>query len=105
MWGIHYLSNLLWAPVFFGQQRLRLGLVINYWLTLSLTLWMVLVGHFQPTAAWFLLPYLVWLIFATALNQAIVRLNPTKPGYNEAKFQAQLLKLRQRAALYADGKL
>lgn len=104
MWGIHYASNLIWAPIFFGLQRLRLGLVINYWLTTSLFLWMVLIGHFYPTAGLLLVPYLCWLLFATVLNQAVTRLNPTVKGYNEAMFQNGLLKLRQQAARFADGK-
>jgi tryptophan-rich sensory protein len=31
----------------------------------------------RPVAAWLLLPYLTWLIFAATLNGAIVALNPT----------------------------
>mgnify|MGYP005858646221 CR=1 FL=1 len=104
MWGIHLLSNLIWAPVFFGLQRLRMGLFINYWLTTSLFLWMVMVGHFQPLAGLLLIPYLCWLLFATILNQEVSRRNPTIKGYNEAMFQSDLLKLRQKAALFADGK-
>jgi len=104
MWGAHLLSNLIWAPVFFGMKRLRMGLFINYWLTTSLFLWMVMVGHFQPPAGLLLIPYLCWLIFATILNQEVSRRNPTIKGYNEAMFQSDLLKLRQKAALFADGK-
>ena len=104
LWSIHYLSNLLWAPVFFGMKRLRMGLWINYWLTASLLFWMVLVGHFYPLAGALLVPYLAWLVFATILNRDIVRRNPTIQGYNEAMFQADLLQLRQDAARYADGK-
>ena len=104
MWSAHFLSNLIWAPVFFGMKRLRLGLFINYWLTASLFLWIVMVGHFQPPAGLLLIPYLCWLIFATVLNREVSRRNPTIKGYNEAMFQADLLKLRQKAALFADGK-
>ena len=55
MWSVHYLSNLIWAPIFFGMQRLRLGFYINCWLTISLFLWMVLLGHFHPFSAALLL--------------------------------------------------
>jgi benzodiazapine receptor len=104
MWSVHFLSNLSWAPVFFGMQRLRLALFINVWLITSLLLWMGLVGHFLPSAALLLVPYLGWLGFATILNLAIVQRNPTVKGYNEARFQADLLKMRRKAARYADGK-
>lgn len=103
MWGVHFLSNIAWAPVFFGMQRLRLGLFLNYWLTISLFFWIVLVGHIQPMAGLVLAPYLCWLVFATCLNLSVVRRNPTKNGYNEARFQADLLKLRVKAARYANG--
>lgn len=104
LWGVHYFSNLIWAPIFFGMKRLRMGLFVNYWLTASLSLWMGMVGHFQPSAALLLIPYLCWLILATALNQAVTRRNPTTHGYNEAMFQSDLLKLRQKAAHFAAGK-
>jgi len=103
IWGAHLSSNLIWAPVFFGMKRLRMGLFINYWLTTSLILWMVTVSHFQPSAGLLLIPYLCWLIFATILNQEVSRRNPTIKGYNEAMLQSDLLKLRQKAALFADG--
>ena len=41
-------------------------------------------------AAYLQLPYLVWLMYATKLNQAICRLNPMVGGVNEAMVQADL---------------
>jgi hypothetical protein len=48
-----------------------------------------------------LLPYLAWILFATFLNMTICKLNPTRNGYNEGMFQAQLQKLQENAAKYA----
>ena len=48
-----------------------------------------------------LVPYLCWLLFATWLNLAICRLNPTANGYNNAAWQAGLSKLQKRAASIA----
>mmetsp|Transcript_3852 Transcript_3852/g.10542 ORF Transcript_3852/g.10542 Transcript_3852/m.10542 type:complete len:288 (+) Transcript_3852:67-930(+) len=103
LWAVHYFSNLSWAPLFFGLKRLRAGLWVNGWLVVSLLVWMALIGHFLPAAAVLLTPYLVWVVFATFLNSAVCRLNPTKNGCNEARFQDDLIKLRQRAADYANG--
>lgn len=101
-WAVHMLLNLSWAPIFFGVQRLLLGLMIN------IAMWVTLVGiilpsfyFLNPVSAYLLLPYLLWLSFAVALNWSICRLNPTMEGYNNAKFQAQLTQLQRRAAEYS----
>ena len=44
----------------------------------------------DPIAAYLQVPYLLWLIYATKLNQAICKLNPTVGGINEARLQADL---------------
>jgi len=99
---LHFLShlciNLLWAPVFFGLQRLRLALYMNIALCASLA---VLMTQYRAAAgiwsAVLLCPYMLWLLFATALNLRICKLNPTKQGYNNARWQADLAKLQKRA--------
>ena len=102
LWLIHYfMLNLPWAPVFFGMKRLRLGLILNFLMMASLVVIIPLFYQNNPISGYLLLPYLVWLTFATVLNYAICRRNPTKNGYNEAMFQAGLLKLQNEAAVYA----
>jgi translocator protein len=102
LWMIHYfLLNLPWAPVFFGMKRLRLGMILNVLMMVSLIVTIPLFYQNNPISGLLLLPYLVWLTFATVLNNAICRRNPTKNGYNEAMFQAGLLKLQNEAAVYA----
>jgi translocator protein len=106
LWILHYAVNLCWAPAFFGAKRLRLGLWINY------VLLGTLVGGVIPmfassnlTSALLLVPYCLWLAYATALNQAICKLNPTdSDGYNDAKFHDGLIRLQQKAAKYAGVK-
>jgi len=68
--------NGLWSLFFFGQRNLALGLVDIglLWLALAATIaafWMV-----RPLAGALLIPYLMWVSFATALNYTIWRLNP-----------------------------
>ena len=55
----------------------------------------------DPLSGKLLLPYLVWLTFATALNWSICSRNPTEGGYNNAMFQSDLDRLQQQAAEYA----
>lgn len=95
----HFCVNIAWAPVFFGLQRLRLALFMNYALCASNA---VLIMQYKAAAglssALLLVPYMVWLLFATALNLRICKLNPTTQGYNNARWQADINKLQKRAA-------
>jgi translocator protein len=100
IWAVHYVLNILWAPVFFGYQRFRTAATINFALlaTLAVTVyqwWQV--GHY--TSCYLLLPYGLWLSYATALNVAICRRNPGP--YNTARFVTDLAQLQREAARYA----
>ena len=95
----HLVANVVWAPIFFGLQRLRLALYLNVALIASLA---VLILQYNAAAgaasALLLCPYMAWLLFATALNFRICALNPTSQAYNSAMLQADLAKLQARAA-------
>lgn len=101
LWVCHYLVNLSWAPVFFGRKRLRLGLALNFVLLASLGVIIPLFYQIDSPSGKLLLPYLAWLIFATALNASICKRNPTVDGYNNAMFQSDLASLQDQAASYA----
>ncbi len=90
LWAIHYSLNLLWAPAFFGLKYLRLGLVVNYLLLSTLGLTLSYFYRIDPLAAYLQIPYFLWLLYATRLNQSICKLNPTVGGTNEAMIQADL---------------
>lgn len=90
LWTLHYALNLIWAPVFFGFQYLRLGFIINILLVGSLGVILNVYQKIDPVAAYLQIPYMLWLIFATFLNLDICRLNPVVDGVNEAKLQAKL---------------
>lgn len=90
LWTLHYALNLLWAPLFFGCQCLRAGFLLNILLVASLLGILPLFHAIDPMAAYLQLPYLVWLMYATKLNQAICTLNPMVGGANEAMVQADL---------------
>jgi len=103
-WAFHYSINITWASIFFGLQRFRLGLIVNYVLVATLGMIVPLFYTIDKISALLLLPYTIWLLFATYLNVAICKLNPTdKDGYNDGMFHAQLQKLQENAAKYAFG--
>lgn len=67
--------NVLWSILFFGLKNPALALaeIIALWVTIFLT-----IKYFYPVsrlAAYLLIPYLLWVSFASILNLAIVLLN------------------------------
>jgi translocator protein len=76
IFAVQLILNATWSPVFFGLQRpdIALAVIIGLWLSIG-----AMIAAFRPhdrRAAWMLVPYLLWVSFATALNFAIMRLNP-----------------------------
>lgn len=67
--------NGLWSVLFFGLRNPTLALaeIIVLWLAIAFTL--VRFYRIQSTAAYLLLPYLLWVSFAGLLNGAIALLN------------------------------
>jgi benzodiazapine receptor len=68
--------NALWSYLFFGLKRPGLALldIIALWLAVLETFMAFWRSH--PTAGLLLLPYLLWVSFATYLNFQFWRLNP-----------------------------
>ena len=73
--GIQLFLNLLWTPVFFGLKSIVWGLVIIILLDIFviLTIWRFF-KVYKP-AGILLIPYLLWIIFATYLNIGYLVLN------------------------------
>lgn len=67
--------NALWSPAFFGAQSPTFGLVV------IIPLWVLILNcilQFRKVSNWasgLMVPYLLWVSFATALNGAIWWLN------------------------------
>jgi translocator protein len=75
VFAIQLLLNLLWSPIFFRLHQADIALVTIVVLTIFVAITILLFWSVRRSAAVLLLPYLAWLLFATALNFAIVRLN------------------------------
>lgn len=73
--AIQLALNSLWSFLFFGLRAPLFGLleIVVLWLFILLTL--LLFYRLSRPAAFLLLPYLVWVSFATALNYALFALN------------------------------
>jgi benzodiazapine receptor len=68
--------NAAWPPVFFALHQIRFALVTISLLALTIAAFIVTAWRVDRMAALLLVPYLVWVIYATALNAAIAVLNP-----------------------------
>lgn len=68
--------HFLWSPLFFKLKRPDLALVEVAFLWASLVALVIGVFPISPFAAALVVPYLLWVSFATWLNWQIVLLNP-----------------------------
>jgi tryptophan-rich sensory protein len=67
--------NTFWSLLFFRLERPDLALDEVGFLWLSILLLIVLLKRRSSKAAWLLVPYLLWVTFASVLNWKIVQLN------------------------------
>lgn len=80
LWLGQFALNLVWSPVFFGQHKTGLALLIAVALLGLAIATTFAFARVRRVAAWLMLPYLLWLSFAAVLNLGIVRLNPNADG-------------------------
>ena len=73
--AIQFALNLLWTPLFFGLQSPLLAVMDIALLWIAVIATMVAFHRVRPLAAWLLLPYLGWIMFAAVLNASIWLLN------------------------------
>jgi tryptophan-rich sensory protein len=77
IYALQLVLNAAWTPLFFGLHRPDLGFVDIVLVWLSIVATIVLFMPIHVGAALLLVPYLAWVTFATALNFAVWRLNPS----------------------------
>lgn len=75
VYGLQLALNALWSYLFFGLHRVDWALVdiLALWLAIALTV--LLFRRRDRLAGMLMLPYLLWVAYAAALNVAIWRLN------------------------------
>lgn len=67
--------NALWSWIFFGMELIATGLAEIFLLWVALIFTLFLFWHRNHTAGLLLVPYLLWVSYASALNFAIWQLN------------------------------
>lgn len=68
-------ANGLWSWLFFGSQLIGSALIDLLVLVLLIVVTLVLFMKIDRKAGYLLVPYLLWVCFATALNYQIWRMN------------------------------
>lgn len=75
IFGIQILLNSLWSIVFFGMHQILLACIVIILLWISIILNIFYFYKISKTASYLLIPYLLWVSFASLLNFAIWILN------------------------------
>jgi tryptophan-rich sensory protein len=68
--------NSLWSPAFFGAQNPMLGMLVIVPMWASILTCIIFFRKINTWAAVLMIPYLLWVSFATVLNATIWYLNP-----------------------------
>ena len=78
--AVNLLLNGLWSQIFFNLRRPDLALIEIAVLLASILSLVIFFSSISPLAGALVLPYLFWVMFASALNFTIWRLNRRPPS-------------------------
>ena len=73
---VQLILNSLWSVAFFGMQSPLYGFIVIVVLWFMILLTILKFARISAVAAWLLVPYILWVSFASALNISIWVLNP-----------------------------
>jgi tryptophan-rich sensory protein len=75
LFGVQLVLNSLWSVIFFGLHRIgtAFGEILVLWTMIVATA--VAFLPISLLAAWLLIPYLLWVVFASYLNFRIWQMN------------------------------
>jgi benzodiazapine receptor len=73
---VQLVCNFAWSPLFFAAHEATLAFYLLLVILVLATVTAVLFGRIRALAAWLMVPYLVWLGFASGLAYDIDRMNP-----------------------------
>ncbi|CAH0553955.1 unnamed protein product [Brassicogethes aeneus] len=76
VYGTNLAFNWAWTPIFFGAHKLKLALYEIQLINATAVASAYLFYKINPKAGYIMVPYMVWLGLATALNYVIARDNP-----------------------------
>jgi tryptophan-rich sensory protein len=80
LFALQLALNLAWSPLFFAFHEIRGALILVGLIDVMVLATLVAFWRVRKLAAVLLVPYLVWLGFATYLNWQLLELNPQSDG-------------------------
>lgn len=82
--------NVLWSALFFGMQNPKLAFaeIIVLWFAILMVIFYL--AKISKTAAWLLVPYILWVSFAGYLNYSIWQISAHAPGQVACTMEAKL---------------
>ena len=72
---VQLLINSSWSFVYFGKQNIEMAVVVIVVLLVAIIATIIALFKVDKTAAYLLIPYLLWVCFATFLNYSLWQLN------------------------------
>jgi len=72
---IHLFFNAIWTPIFFGAKNLFLALIVIAIIWVLIVAMIIKFWKVNKASSLLLIPYLLWVSFATTLNYFIWKLN------------------------------
>ena len=75
LFTLQMLMNWAWTPLFFGLHSLTPGAILLISLTCLNVILIIVANKTHKTIAWLLIPYVLWLMFASYLNVFIAMMN------------------------------
>jgi benzodiazapine receptor len=76
LWLLQLVFNALWSPIMFGRKNIEMALADLIALWLCIVGFIVAAWPLNATAAYFFIPYMLWVSFAGFLNWTLWRMNP-----------------------------
>ena len=75
LFALQMLMNWAWTPIFFGLHSLTPSAILLISLTCLNLILIIVANKTHKTISWLLIPYVLWLMFASYLNVFIAIMN------------------------------
>jgi benzodiazapine receptor len=75
VFAIQLFLNFIWSFIFFNFHQIGLALIVIILLWIFIVITIYKFRQLNKTACYLMVPYLIWVSFATVLNASIFRLN------------------------------
>ena len=79
LYALQLALNAAWSWIFFGRHQLGMALIEILALLLAILATLIAFWRVEPLSGYLLLPYLLWVAFASVLNLTLWRLNRGPP--------------------------